>query len=98
MVARTEGGRAFIEGSKASAKDSGYTHKRVMVTMGCDDCFAYEAEGEIPINESFSGGEIPFHPNCMCYYVYSMRGGQELSEYWTDEPWTDEEWSEFWEE
>lgn len=71
VIARTETANAIGEANHAAAKENGATTK-VWVGAGdpIDDvCQGNVDDGEIPINQSFSSGDMhePAHPNCECY-------------------------------
>jgi hypothetical protein len=77
VTARTETARAHGVGSREAAASSGRDGKR-WVTGGspCDICQDNESDGDIGIDEDFSGGvdTIPQHPNCTCNVRYFHRG------------------------
>ena len=71
LIARTETANALSTASLNSMKDMGIEGKQ-WITSGDDrvseECMGNEAEGVIPINQSFSGGvdAPPQHPDCRC--------------------------------
>lgn len=71
LIARTETANALSTASLDSMKDMGIEGKE-WVTAGDDrvseECQGNEAEGVIPVNQSFSGGVLapPQHPDCRC--------------------------------
>lgn len=71
LIARTETTFALSQSSLDTMQDMGIDGKE-WVTVGDDDvtpdCEANEAEGVIPVNQSFSGGTMapPQHPSCRC--------------------------------
>jgi len=70
MIARTESANAMGDANYAAAKENGAaTHYWVVAGPGCDYCDPNEDDGEIPIDEPFSSGDLsePAHPNCECY-------------------------------
>lgn len=68
MIARTETADALSQASLASMEDMGIEGKEWVVNQPCDICLANEADGVIPVNQSFSSGDQapPAHPNCEC--------------------------------
>ena len=77
LTARTETARAHGMGSREAAASSGRDGKR-WVTSGdpCTICQDNEGDGDIGIDDDFSGGvdTIPQHPNCECNCRYFHRG------------------------
>lgn len=71
MIARTESANAIGDANHASAKENGApTHEWVCAGGKPDElCQSNEDEGLIPIDQSFSSGDLsePAHPNCECY-------------------------------
>lgn len=70
MIARTESANAIGQANHASAKENGATTKVwVIAGPGCDVCQPNVDDGEIPIDQAFSSGDMnePAHPNCECY-------------------------------
>jgi uncharacterized protein with gpF-like domain len=71
MIARTESANAVGEANNATAVENGaQTHSWVAAGNNPDDeCLANEDDGEIPIDQEFSSGDLyePAHPNCECY-------------------------------
>ena len=71
LIARTETANALSEASLITMDDMGITGKE-WVTAGDDlvseDCQGNEAEGVIPVGQTFSGGVSapPQHPDCRC--------------------------------
>lgn len=71
LIARTETANALSTASLDRMKDMGIEGKE-WVTAGddkvSDECLGNEAEGVIPVNQSFSGGVMapPQHPDCRC--------------------------------
>ena len=71
LIARTETANALSQASLDSMADMGIEGKE-WVTAGddlvSDECLGNEAEGVIPVNQSFSGGVMapPQHPDCRC--------------------------------
>ena len=71
LIARTETANALSQASLDSMADMGIEGKE-WVTSGddlvSDECLGNEAEGVIPVNQSFSGGVMapPQHPDCRC--------------------------------
>ena len=71
LIARTETSNALSQASLDSMKDMGIDGKE-WVTAGDDlvspECEGNEAEGVIPVNQTFSGGVMapPQHPDCRC--------------------------------
>ena len=71
LIARTETAEALSSASLDTMADMGIEGKE-WVTAGddrvSDDCLGNEAEGVIPVNQSFSGGVMapPQHPDCRC--------------------------------
>lgn len=71
MIARTESANAIGSANHASAVENGAkTHS--WVTAGndpCEICLGNEDDGEIPIGQAFSSGDLnePAHPNDECY-------------------------------
>lgn len=71
MIARTEAANSIGNANHATAVENGAkTHS--WVTAGsnpCEICIANEDDGEIPINQAFSSGDMsePAHPNDECY-------------------------------
>jgi hypothetical protein len=70
MIARTESANALGDANYASAKENGATtHYWVVAGPGCDQCDPNADDGEIPLDQEFSSGDLsePAHPNCECY-------------------------------
>lgn len=70
MIARTEAANAMGSANYASMTENGVREKFwVVAGKGCDDCEPNEEDGEIPIDQEFSSGDMyePAHPNCECY-------------------------------
>lgn len=71
LIARTETSNALSQASLDRMGDMGIEGKE-WVTAGddkvSDECLANEAEGVIPVNQTFSGGVMapPQHPDCRC--------------------------------
>jgi len=71
LIARTETADALSQASLNGMADMGITGKE-WVTVGdsdvSDECMGNEAEGVIPVNQTFSGGvdDPPQHPDCRC--------------------------------
>ena len=71
LIARTETANALSTASLDSMKDMGIEGKQ-WITAGdadvSDECMGNEAEGVIPVNQTFSGGVMgpPQHPDCRC--------------------------------
>ena len=71
LIARTETASALSQASLDTMDDMGIDGKE-WVTAGddlvSDDCLGNEAEGIIPVNQTFSGGVSapPQHPDCRC--------------------------------
>ena len=71
LIARTETANALSQSSLDTMADMGLDGKE-WVTAGddlvSDDCLGNEAEGVIPLGQSFSGGvdAPPQHPDCRC--------------------------------
>ena len=71
LIARTETANALSESSLVNMKGIGIDGKE-WVTVGdddvSDDCLGNEAQGVIPVNQTFSGGVAapPQHPSCRC--------------------------------
>ena len=71
LVARTETANALSQASLDSMADMGIDGKE-WVTAGDDEvseeCQGNEAEGVIPVGQTFSGGvdAPPQHPDCRC--------------------------------
>jgi len=71
LIARTETANALSEASLDRMKDMGIDGKE-WVTVGdadvSDECMGNEAEGVIPVGQTFSGGVSapPQHPDCRC--------------------------------
>lgn len=79
MVAVTEMGNGYSQGSKVVADDladSGLTIEKSWLTVGdsrvSDECAANEAQGWIPNDQAFSSGDdVPLaHPGCRCDTAY----------------------------
>jgi hypothetical protein len=71
MIARTESANAIGDANHATAVENGAT-THMWVTAGDnpdDTCQENEDDGEIPIDQEFSSGDLsePAHPNCECY-------------------------------
>jgi hypothetical protein len=76
MITRTESANAMGDANYATAVENGATtHDWVKADPNGaeDECDDNEAEGEIPIDQEFSSGDLsePAHPNCVL-------GGQEV--------------------
>jgi hypothetical protein len=75
VIAQTEMGRALEEGGFVNAKNQGKTHKE-WITAGenfvCEICEGNQAQGPIPINDTFQSGHQtpPAHPRCYCTLGY----------------------------
>lgn len=71
MIARTESANAIGDANHATAIQNGaQTHSWVLAGGGTDDlCVGNVDDGEIPVNQAFSSGDLsePAHPNCECY-------------------------------
>jgi len=71
MIAVTEWNRAASTATQLAYEQAGITGK-IWITVGDDDvddiCAANEAEGPIPIGETFTSGDMhpPAHPLCRC--------------------------------
>jgi len=71
LIARTETANALSTASLDSMADMGIEGKQ-WITAGdadvSDECMGNEAEGVIPVNQTFSGGvdAPPQHPDCRC--------------------------------
>ena len=81
LIARTETANALSQASLDSMADMGIEGKE-WVTAGddlvSDECLGNEAEGVIPVNQSFSGGVMapPQHPDCRCALAPArLKGG-----------------------
>lgn len=68
IIARTEVARAMNTAAIQAYRDNGVTHKHLLVSPEncCDACMAAKAEGDIPLDAIFPGGNPPFHPQCRC--------------------------------
>lgn len=71
MIARTEAANAAGEANHATMTENGVKTKR-WVAAGSnpdEECQDNENDGEIPIDQEFSSGNMyePAHPNCECY-------------------------------
>lgn len=70
IIARTEVARAMNAGAMQCYKDSGVSHKHLLISPDdiCEICTAAKSEGDIPLDAIFPGGGQggPFHPNCRC--------------------------------
>lgn len=71
MIARTESANAIGGANHATAVQNGAT-THMWITAGDspdEECQANEDDGEIPIGQTFSSGDLsePAHPNCECY-------------------------------
>ncbi|MCC6490685.1 MAG: hypothetical protein IT364_24580 [Candidatus Hydrogenedentes bacterium] len=74
-IARTEARQATAEAGLENAKTRGARFKVWVTTQDArvsDECQGNEAEGPIPIDQTFSGGvdRPPQHPNCRCSLAY----------------------------
>jgi len=85
-IAQTEGRYATSEARAAAADERKDEFKRWITSPDerlCEVCDGNENDGVIPINESFSSGDMhtPAHPNCRCTVAY-LSGGKdkEISE------------------
>lgn len=71
LIARTETSNALSQASLDRMQDMGIEGKE-WITAGddkvSDECLGNEAEGVIPVNQTFSGGVMapPQHPDCRC--------------------------------
>jgi len=71
LIARTETSNALSQASLDTMKDMGIEGKE-WITAGddkvSDECLGNEAEGVIPVGQTFSGGVMapPQHPDCRC--------------------------------
>ena len=71
LIARTETANALSTASLDRMGEMGIEGKE-WITAGddrvSDECLGNEAEGVIPVNQSFSGGVMapPQHPDCRC--------------------------------
>ncbi len=78
MVAQTETATALGQGGREAADAAGKEEKAWYTQGGVTDvCADNEAEGWIPIDDSFPSGDdtVPAHVNCECDVLY--RGGGE---------------------
>ena len=68
VIARTESADALEQAFMDRSKDMGVTGKRWVTFNPCEICEANEAEGDVPIDHTFSSGDErpPAHPNCRC--------------------------------
>ena len=68
VIARTETADALEQSFMDRSKDMGVTGKRWVTFNPCEICEANEAEGDVPIDHTFSSGDErpPAHPNCRC--------------------------------
>lgn len=70
MIARTEVARAMNAGVFQCYKDSGVSHKHLLVSPDdtCDVCANAKSIGIIPLDAPFPNGGMggPFHPQCRC--------------------------------
>ena len=70
-LARTETAKGYSEGNLEAYRQLDIQMKK-WITAGDDlvdeDCLANEADGEIPIEATFTSGDsaAPVHPNCRC--------------------------------
>lgn len=80
VIAQTEMGNAIEAGNLENAKTRGATHKIWIVTQGnvCPICASNQAQGPIPIGESFgSGHDAPTaHVRCLCSCSYLTDTGK----------------------
>lgn len=69
-IARTEVISGYAQGSIEAYKQSGVVEKKQWLTNGATDdlCLENQAQGPIPLDESFASGDDapPLHPNCRC--------------------------------
>jgi SPP1 gp7 family putative phage head morphogenesis protein len=90
VIARTETAKAVSQGDAEAAKAAGAKWK-IWQTTGdnrvSDECQANEAQGPIPVKQSFTSGasEPPQHPRCRCSvsYIYHeevLAGARERAE------------------
>lgn len=69
MIARTEVARAVNAGVLQAYKDCGVTFKHLLVAPDdrkCKVCKTASAQGVIPLDGIYQGGNPPFHPRCRC--------------------------------
>jgi 8-oxo-dGTP pyrophosphatase MutT (NUDIX family) len=68
VIARTEVARALNAGALQAYRDAGVQHKHLLVAPGDLDevCKNAAAQGAIPLDAIFPGGNPPFHPQCFC--------------------------------
>lgn len=73
LIARNETVRAYAQGRKEYAHQSGHTGKYNVDSNAIDICADNTAEGVIGIDEDFVSGdpEEPFHVNCKCQVKYT---------------------------
>lgn len=74
-IARTEARNATSEAREIEALGRGAKWKHWITTADerlCDICAGNEADGVIPVDDTFSGGTrtAPAHPNCRCSVAY----------------------------
>jgi len=71
MITRTESANALGSANHAAAVENGAGTKLWVAAGGASDelCLGNVDDGEIPINQPFSSGDMyePAHPNCECY-------------------------------
>jgi hypothetical protein len=76
MITRTEAANAMGQANHATATENGaQTHSWVAAgSETCDECDGNVDDGEIPIDQEFSSGDLtePAHPNCECYTEAGM--------------------------
>jgi hypothetical protein len=76
-IARTEVSRAHGMGQQIAAEKSGVVKTKSWVKGsehgGDDECDDNESDGDIPLNQAFSSGDMtePAHPNCSCVVIYN---------------------------
>jgi 2'-5' RNA ligase len=78
LIARTEVGRALVQGNVESWKASGLNGTKESV-LGSehdqdDECDTAADDGPIPVEQAFSNGEQmpPYHPACVCDLIFDV--------------------------
>lgn len=71
VIARTELKMADGAGNMIGYRSSGVVSGKEWMTSeddSCDDCAGNEADGIVPLDDTFSSGDdtVPAHPNCNC--------------------------------
>lgn len=73
-ITRTEVLRASNEASVDAYKESGVVEGKQWLTAGADDeCADYDGE-VVGLDEDFSDGDPPLHPNCRCVLLPVLEG------------------------